>query len=169
MDPITFNTTIETMAKVMYTIAVVPQEIVDKTDGLGSRFLCSVNGHPRFHCGMVAYGDGKGYIILNKKKLKQFDLKVGDEAELTLEPDHSKYGMEVPEELQELLEQDDEGREFFENLSDGKKRYIIHYVSSVKSSQLKIDRAIMLINNLKTMPRDKFDYRHLLGMPPREE
>jgi len=74
----------------------------------------------------------------------------------------------MPEELEALLEQESEGARLFEALSDGKKRYIIHYVGSVKSSQLKIDRAIMLINNLKTMG-GKFDFRHLLGMPPREE
>lgn len=99
--------------------------------------------------------------------MKKFGVELDDEVSLELRLDNSKYGMEMPEELDALLEQDAEGAEFFESLSDGKKRYIIHYVASVKSSQLKIDRAIMLINNLKTMG-DKFDFRHLLGMPPRE-
>lgn len=73
----------------------------------------------------------------------------------------------MPEELEALLEQDLNGARLFEALSAGKQRYIIHYVSGVKSSQKKIDRAIKLINNLKTMP-ETFDMRHLLGLPHRE-
>ncbi len=149
-------------------IVVIPKAMVHKMGGLGTRLLCSVNGFEEFHCGMVAYGEGQGYISINKKRLKMFDAALGDEVSLVLRLDHSKYGMEMPEELDALLDQDDEGAKLFEALSDGKKRYIIHYVDSVKSSQLKIDRAIMLINNLKTMG-DKFDFRHLLGMPPRDD
>ena len=88
--------------------------------------------------------------------------------EVTIELDNSKYGMEMPEELEALLEQDHEGERRFEMLTPSKQRYIIHYVSQVKSSQLKIDRAIMLINNLKALPEDEFDMRRLLGLPSRE-
>lgn len=51
----------------------------------------------------------------------------------------------------------------------GQQRYIINYVDGVKSIQKRIDRAIMLIENLKTMPSGKFDYRHLLGMEERDD
>lgn len=153
--------------KLKLTIAVVPKVLVDRVGGLGTRLLCSVNGFPVFHCGLVAFGNGRGYITINKKRLKEYGIGIGDEVWLELEHDHSKYGVEMPEELDALLEQDREGASLFESLTDGQKRYLINYVALVKSSQLKIDRAIMLINNLKTMP-DKFDFRHLLGKPPRE-
>ena len=161
------DTKIQLLDKLNMNIVVIPEKLLDKIGGLGTRLLCSVNGFPEFHCGMVAYGNGRAYISINKKRLKKFGVELDDEVSLELRLDNSKYGMEMPKELDALLEQDAEGAEFFESLSDGKKRYIIHYVASFKSSQLKIDRAIMLINNLKTMG-DKFDFRHLLGMPPRE-
>ena len=88
---------------------------------------------------------------------------------VSIMPDTSKYGMKMPEELDALLEQDEEGAQLFEDLTPGQKRYIIHYVSQVKSSQKKIDRAILLINNLKTMSPEKFDFRYLFGLPPREK
>ena len=117
---------------------------------------------------LVALGGGAAYISLNKARLKSFGLTLGNEVQVHLELDQSKYGLEVPEELQALLEQDEEGAKLFETLTDGQQRYIIYYVSQVKSSALKIDRAIMMIRNLKTMPEGPFSFRHLLGMPPRD-
>jgi hypothetical protein len=168
METFEFNALIDKVEKLNLTVALVPKEMVEKVGGLGTRLMCSINGCPEFHCGLVAYGDGQGYIIINKKKMKRFDIELGEAVSLTLRHDNSKYGMEMPEELEVLLEQDPEGAKLFEALSDGKKRYIIYYVSSVKSSQLKIDRSIMMINNLKTMG-EKFDFRHLLGKPPRSD
>lgn len=162
------KSSIEFHEKLKLTIAVIPKVMVDRVGGLGTRLLCSVNGFPSFHCGLVAFGNGRGYITINKKRLKEYYLSIGDKILLELKHDHSKYGVEVPEEFEVLLEQDREGATLFESLTDGQKRYLINYVGSVKSSQLKIDRAIMLINNLKTMP-SKFDFRYLLGMPPRQE
>lgn len=167
MNTFQLNSTIELLETLNMSIVVIPANVVAEIGGLGTRLLCSVNGLPFFHCGLVAYGDGQGYISINKKRKKNFRVDLGDDVSLELKIDHSKYGMEMPEELDALLDQDEQGARLFEALSDGKKRYIIHYVASVKSSQLKIDRAIMLINNLKTMP-GKFDFRYLLGMPPRE-
>lgn len=165
MKTFRLKTSIELLDKPKMHIVVIPDSLVEDVGGLGTRLLCSVNGFPEFHCGL---GNGQGYISINKKRLKKFGLDLGDEVSLEFRHDLSKYGMEMPEELEALLDQDLEGGTLFEALSDGKKRYIIHYVSSVKSSQLRIDRAILLINNLKTMG-EKFDFRHLLGMPPRQD
>ncbi|MAL18607.1 MAG: hypothetical protein CL670_12985 [Balneola sp.] len=168
MNPITFKSHIDHLAKLKLHHITVPSEIVDKVGGIGTRLMCSINGQKAFHGGMVALGGGAAYITVNKKRMKEFGVELGDEVEVTLELDHSKYGMEMPEELEALLEQDQEGERRFEMLAPSKQRYIIHYVSQVKSSQLKIDRAIMLINNLKAQPEDEFDMRNLLGLPPRD-
>ena len=159
---------LQLLNKPKMTFVIIPENLVESICGLGTRLLCSVNGFPEFHCGLVAYGNGEGYISINKKRQREFGVRLGDEVTIELSHDLSKYGMHMPEELEALLEQDPEGAALFEALSGGKKRYIIYHVDSVKSSQLKIDRAIMLINNLKTMG-ETFDFRHLLGLPPREE
>jgi hypothetical protein len=77
-------------------------------------------------------GEGKGYITLNNKRMKELGLSIGDWVEVVLNPDESKYGMPVPEELAELLRQDPEGERRFEMLTPGKQRYIIHYIKSGK-------------------------------------
>lgn len=168
MEPITFTSHLNYLAKLKLHHVTVPAEIVDKVGGIGTRLMCSINGNKAFHAGMVALGNGAAYITINKKRMKEFGVKKGDEISVCIELDESKYGMKMPEELEALLEQDQEGFRRFEMLSPGKQRYIIHYVSQVKNSQKKIDRAIMLINNLKALPEDEFDFRKLLGLPPRD-
>ena len=168
MNPITFKSNIDYLPKLKLTHITVPAKIVDKVGGIGTRLMVSIDSHKAFHGGMVALGGGDAYITINKKRMKKFGVDQGDEVEVKLELDHSKYGMEMPEELEALLEQDREGERRFEMLVPSKQRYIIHYVSQVKSSQKKIDRAIMLINNLKALPEDEFDMRKLLGLPSLE-
>lgn len=168
MKPIIFKSFIDYLPKLKLHHITVPTEIVEKMGGIGTRLMCSVDGHKVFHGGMVALGGGAAYITVNKKRMEDFGVEKGDEVEVRLTEDTSKYGMEMPEELEALLEQDEDGRHRFENITPGQQRYIIHYVSQVKSSQKKIDRAIMLINNLKDLPEGEFDFRVLLGKPPRE-
>ena len=168
MEPITFISHIDHLSKLKLHHITVPAKIVVKVGGIGTRLMCSINGNKAFHAGMVALGGGAAYITVNKERMKKYGVEKGDVVEAIIELDNSKYGMEVPEELEALLEQDDEGARRLEMLSPGKQRYIIHYVSQVKSSQKKIDRAIMLINNLKALPKDEFSFRKLLGLPPKE-
>ena len=143
----------------------VPPEVIQQLGGkLKQRLRCTLNNTLTFQCGLVALGQGAAYISLNSKRMKEARVKLGDEVSVSLQPDESEYGMEVPEELAELLRQDDEGLHRFRLLTPGKQRYIIQYVASVKSSQLRIDRALLLINNLKTLPVGKENFRQMLGL-----
>lgn len=128
------------------------------------RLICEVNKTLSFQYGIVSLGNGAGYISINIIRLKSLGLKAGDFADIELNLDDSKYGMDVPEELSELLEQDPEGNERFESLRPGVQRYIIHYVASVKSSHLKIERSVKLITNLKTLIPGKETFRAILGI-----
>lgn len=143
----------------------VPPDIIDK---LGGKFkmhlLCTVNGKLTFQGGLVALGNGSGYISINMSHLKKLGVKFKDTVTITLKKDESEYGMTLSDELKELLEQDDEGMRRFKMLTPGKQRYIIHYVNTVKSSQLRIDRAILLITNLKKTKEGKESFRAMLGL-----
>jgi hypothetical protein len=50
-----------------------------------------------------------------------------------------------PEELKELLAQDELGNKFFHQLTPGKQRNIIFYVNQVKNADLRIQRAMIFI------------------------
>lgn len=77
--------------------------------------------------------------------------------------DTSEYGANMSEELAELLKQDTEGKHRFDLLPPSLKRYVLNYVTSVKSQQLRIERAFLLISNLKQIPLGKENFRRILG------
>ena len=146
----------------------VPKKIIQKLGGkLNVRLICTVNKALTFQCGPVALGNGEAYISLNAKRMKQLGVKNRDEILVSLIKDTSKYGIDMSEELAELLKQDDEGKKRFNNLPPAKQRYIIYYVSLVKSSRLRIERAILLITNLKMLKPGKESFREILGLGKR--
>lgn len=141
----------------------IPSTIVTEVGGVSNkRFMCSVNGHKAFHGGFLALGEGEACISINAARMKEAGVAPGDIVDLLLVPDTSKYGMEMPEELSEVLDQDPEAARRFSILTPGRQRYIIHYVSSVKSTQLRVDRALLLIGNLKKLPVGKEQFRDML-------
>ena len=143
----------------------VPVDVIEKLGGkFKMRLLCTINDKLTFQGGVVALGNGNGYISINTTRLKKLGLKFKDEITVSLKKDVSEYGMAMSEELKELLEQDKEGLRRFKILAPGKQRYIIHYVNTVKNSQKRIDRAIMLITNLKKTKEGKESFREMLGL-----
>lgn len=145
----------------------VPQDVVQALGTLNIRLLCTVNSQLKFQCGLMALGEGRAYISISKKRMQQLGLKLHDEVRVTLEKDDSTYGTEVPAEMEELLQQDEEGNRRFLLLKPGMQRYMLNHVSAVKSPQLRVDRAITLIENLKKLPEGKENFRAMLGLPPR--
>lgn len=92
-------------------------------------------------------GDFK--MMFSKQKQKELNLSLGDEFEIQLFEDTSKYGVDVPEELEEVFLTDYEAFKIFETLTKGKQRSIIYGLMRFKTSQQKIDKALILCENLK--------------------
>ena len=148
----------------------VPKKVIQSLGGkLSIRLICTINQKITFQCGLVALGEGKGYITLTKKRMKELGVTEGSKIKVVLKQDASKFGMPMPKELEAVLEQDDEGRLRFEKLTPGKQRYILHYVGTAKDSEIRIERALLLIGNLKTLPFGKESFREMLGKGPRPE
>ncbi|MCJ8163922.1 DUF1905 domain-containing protein [Pontibacter sp. E15-1] len=143
----------------------VPKEVAQALEA--GRLHCTVNGKLTFQCGLVALGEGKAYITISKKRMQELEVKLGSTVAVALEKDDSPYGTEVPAEMAELLRQDEEGNRRFLLLKPGMQRYMLHHVGAVKNPQLRVDRAITLIENLKKLPEGKENFRAMLGLPPR--
>jgi hypothetical protein len=142
----------------------IPVNTVKKLGGqFNVRLLCTLNHSLTFQCGIVALGEGKGYISLNAKRLQALQLKNGDSVQVELTNDTSEFGADVPEELAEAFSQDAKGFERFLALPPGKQRFIIRHVSAVKNSQLKIDRALSLLENLKKLAPGKETFKGMIG------
>jgi len=142
----------------------VPSSVVEKLGGkLSVRLFCTVNDKLTFQCGLVALGNGNAYITINLARMKKLKLKTGDTVSVKLEKDDSEYGVTMSEELETVLMQDEEGFRRFQQLTPGMKRYIIQYANAVKNPQLKIDRSLMMIHNLRQITEGKETFRAILG------
>jgi hypothetical protein len=156
-----FRTSIHTLGYLNMHYIYVPAKHALRAGGIKQRLLCTVNSVLTFSCGMMPLKEGNMFIMLNKKRMKALGVENGDSIEVLLEPDHSKFGMEMPEELAEVLRQDREAGNRFRNLSPGKQRNIIYYVSQVKNTQKRIDRALLLLGNLKQLKKGKETVREI--------
>ncbi len=139
----------------------VPQAIAMhfKEEGI-KRLLCTINDNIKLQCAIMPAGDGVYFINLNKKVRDQMKLKEGSQVSIKLERDDSEFGLPFPVELEEVLEQDKSGKEYFYKLTPGKQRNILHAVGQVKNSDLRIKRAMIMINHLKAN-KGKLDFRQL--------
>ncbi len=112
------------------------------------RVICSMNGDTGFQCALLPWGD-LFYIIVNKKKRDAIGIVEGDVVDVELVKDESKYGLPMPEELVEVLKQDDEGDRLFHALTPGKQRSLIYLVSGVKDIDKRIHTALIVVDHLK--------------------
>ena len=98
-------------------------------------------------------------IMFGKRYQKELGVFQNDYFEIQLFEDTSKYGVEMPEELDAVLLSDYDAYQIFESLTAGKKRSIIYTIIRIKSSQSRIDKAIIMCDNLKrgiTKPMELF-------------
>ena len=130
---------------------VVPDEVaVQFVQGRKpARVRCLLNGHVDFQCAIRPKGGGGFYINIGTPLRQQGKLVLGQKLHAEVRPDDSEFGRDVPEELQELLEMDEEGKRLFYDSLPSHQRAVIYYVAGAKSVQVRIDRAIMMINRLK--------------------
>ena len=109
-----------------------------------------------FHAALQKY-QGQFVMTFGKRYQKELGVFPNDYFELQLFEDDSKYGVEMPEELQAVLEADPEAFEIFESFTEGKIRSLIYTIARYKNSQTRIDKAIILTENLKHGVRDPRD------------
>lgn len=111
------------------------------------------NKEINFHGALHFYKEQ--YVIsFGKRYQKEMGIFPSDYFELQLLEDITKYGVEVPEAFQAVMDSDPEGYELFESLTPGKKRSLIYYVARFKSPQTQVDKALMIFTNLKRGIRD---------------
>lgn len=98
--------------------------------------------------------NGAVYIMFSKNKQKELGLFPNDYFQLQFFEDTSKYGVDMPEELEAVLTSDYDAWTLFESFTDGKKRGIIYMIVRYKNPQTRIDKSILLCENLKRGVRD---------------
>ncbi|MFY0607121.1 MAG: YdeI/OmpD-associated family protein [Cyclobacteriaceae bacterium] len=132
-----------------YTVIVLSKEtVLNFPKGKSTRLVCVINEEFSFSCGLNHMGDGSFFLIVAGKHLKKHEIQIGQNVRVVLLQDPNPLGVEMPEVLTTILDQDKILSNAFEGLTDGKKRSIIHTINRVKNIDLKIDRALSLLREI---------------------
>jgi hypothetical protein len=130
--------------------------IMELQAGGNKRAICILNHIETFHCALMQKNDGYFYITIGSKICKKLKLHVGDTVSFTLAKDESEHQFEMPQEFEEVLNTDATAKEVFEQLTPGKQRSLLYLVSLPKSSDKKIERALLIAEKIKkgvTLPQ----------------
>jgi hypothetical protein len=124
------------------------------------RVVCRLNDTLEFQGALMPKGNGDYFININKARREKLKLKLGSSVQVSLRPDQSEYGLPMPEELAELLRQDDAGDALFHALTPGKQRSLLYIIGSPKTADTRLRRALAVIEHLK-LHGGKLDFKRL--------
>lgn len=129
-----------------YCYLQVPGSMVNSfKDKKATRLVCTIDNRLTFQCGLNHLGDGNFFIIISSKNLKLLGKRVDDSAAFVLTEDPDPLGAPMPDSLLALLEQDEAFKALFDELSMGKKRFVIHAISRIKDLDKQVATAIKMI------------------------
>jgi len=151
MKPIKFKSVLITSGvESGWHFVQVPAKIGEKFEkkDKSRRVVCTINGTETFQCALLP-SDGDFVIVVNKVKRTKLKIVSGDNVSVELKEDESKYGLPMPEELQEVLNQDPEGDELFHSLTAGKQRSMLYFIGKIKDVDRRIHTALIFLEHLK--------------------
>ena len=105
-------------------------------------------------------GNGIYFININAELRKKLKIRQGSKVVASLVPDESEYGMDMPEELKEVLNQDPIGDKYFHSLTKGKQRNLIYIIAKLKSEHKRLEKALVMIDYLVSV-EGKLDFKEL--------
>lgn len=129
------------------TAIFLPDEVVGKIPKGRVRMNGTFNGAP-FALAVQRLKDGSRFFSVSAALRKAACIRVGDKVKIVckiVDPDK----LDIPEELDAVLEQDEIAKKAWDDLTTGYKRSLIHYVTSVKNVDSRIKRSLDLLNKAK--------------------
>ena len=128
----------------------VSKDIADRLafEGRNRRVVCTLNGAETYQCALMPY-QGDFFLMVNKRVRTKLKIEHGDNITVELVRDDSQYGMVMPEEFREVLNQDPDADRLFHDLTVGKQRSLIYLVTNVKDIDRRIHNALLIVEHLK--------------------
>ncbi len=131
-------------------IAPVPAEIASAwKKAKVRRLMGSLNGVPVKRA-LQNHADGGSFIMLGRPLLKEAGAGSKSAVVFDLGPDPTPDELDVPDEMVAALDQDPEARARWDAFTVGRRRSLLHYVTSAKQEATRIKRAIELTHKLRT-------------------
>lgn len=135
-----------------YLALLLPMEVIQPFLNLNIKRVRAIASFEEkeltFHAALQKR-NGKYYMMFGQRYQKELGIFPNDYFKLQFFEDDSKYGVDMPEELDALLLSDHEAFKIFESFTEGKKRGIIYGISRYKNTQTRIDKSILVCENLK--------------------
>lgn len=112
------------------------------------RVFVTVNNH-KMDRALMPDGDGGHYIIFGADHRKKAGMKEGGKYALTIEENKEKK-INIPAELQEALNADEDAMRNWNKLTPGSHRNIVYWVDSAKRTETRMQRAVEMVRRLTT-------------------
>lgn len=138
----------------------VPLEDIAPIKALGKRFIIELNKSHVYHGACLPTAEGKLYFYINRGVQQKLGLIDGDLVNIDLYEDQSEFGTLMFDAFREVLDQDEFGWEHFRQLTPGAQRNLIHFVQNVKSQEIQVRRAFVVVDHLHAQ-QGKIDYKLL--------
>ncbi|HNC31199.1 MAG TPA: YdeI/OmpD-associated family protein [Cyclobacteriaceae bacterium] len=135
------------------TVVEIPADVIKKLPTGRVRVEGKLNSAP-FNLAIQSKKNGPKYLSVSQAMRKSAGVKSGDKVKVSfsvVDPDK----LELPEEMEAVLAQDDEGAKKWNKLTVGLQRSLVHYINSSKNVDVRIERALFLINKVKSGAYDK--------------
>jgi len=135
-------------AKYMNYILIIPQEIIESINQKGRIRVEGTMNETAFSLAIQNLKTGERYFSVSNplRRAAKIQLSIPVEVKFYL-VDLNK--LDIPEELNAVLEEDAEGKAAFNKLTTGYKRSLIHYITSVKNVDSRVKRALELVGKAK--------------------
>jgi len=160
---VTFETQLVTAGqKPVYHYLYIKRELVVPLgiSGVIRRVTCTLNDKVSFACSLMGNAKGAYKISVNKEHRERAGIVPGDICKVTLVGDDSEYGIPVPPELTEVLDQDPVAKKLFESLTNGRRRVIVWHINKAKDTDQRIRHALIILEHVKNNGGD-FDDKKL--------
>ena len=130
-----------------YYYLTITADIVEKYEKKrATRLKCTIEKRVSFSCGLNHLGDGNFFIIVATRHLKTLGKEAGELVTFEIFEDPNPLGVEVPEVLQVLIDQDPEAKEIYDGLTDGKKRSLIYSIKGIKDIDKQVQKILAFLH-----------------------
>ncbi|WP_297334853.1 YdeI/OmpD-associated family protein [Algoriphagus sp.] len=142
-----------------YHLAVSDQIATKFIDRDHRRVLVWIDSLGPFHMALIK-SKHYWYLMVNRQIREKLRLEEGSAVRVRLEKDESEFGLEMPEEFGVLMDQDEEDRMYFNRLTPGKQRSLIHLVVKVKNPESRMKKSLAIMHHLR-LSKGKLDFKQL--------
>ena len=128
-----------------YRCVMYDKELVDTFPKKSkTRIILDIDdGNIHVQAGIQSFGGGKYFSMIGKTKLNGHTYEQGQAISVVIYLDPNPLGVEIPEVVEVLLEQDEIIARVWSKLTDGRKRTICHTVHRIKNIDKQVDKCLV--------------------------